>query len=149
MSDFRCLITVESRHNLFLLLVLFYSLFFPLCFLFSPSVLRLAQTCSFFSITSISQVHWLRKRSLLNPSKILNERHSLSFPGKRKHAVVPQLEPFSEYSLTVNVYNKKGNGPNSDPVIFSTPEGGKMTHIRTPHIISDSLYAQKRLYLSF
>ncbi|XP_074536653.1 cell adhesion molecule L1-like a isoform X3 [Halichoeres trimaculatus] len=68
-------------------------------------------------------VHWLRKRSLLNPSKILNERHSLSFPGKRKHAIVPQLEPFSEYTLTVNVYNKKGNGPSSDPVIFNTPEG--------------------------
>ncbi|KAM6982682.1 cell adhesion molecule L1-like a isoform 3-T3 [Tautogolabrus adspersus] len=68
-------------------------------------------------------VHWVRKRSLLHPSKILDERHSLSFPGKRNHAIVPQLEPFSEYRLTVNVYNKKGNGPNSDPVTFNTPEG--------------------------
>nr|XP_029132893.1 neural cell adhesion molecule L1-like protein isoform X4 [Labrus bergylta] len=68
-------------------------------------------------------VHWVRKQSLLNPSKILDERHSLSFPGKRNHAIVPQLEPFSEYRLTVNVYNKKGNGPNSDPVTFNTPEG--------------------------
>ncbi|KAM3618749.1 uncharacterized protein V6R79_024484 [Siganus canaliculatus] len=68
-------------------------------------------------------VHWLRKRSLLNPNKILDERHSMSFPGKRTHTIVPGLEPFSEYRLTVNVFNKKGNGPSSDPVVFSTPEG--------------------------
>ncbi|XP_040908757.1 neural cell adhesion molecule L1-like protein isoform X2 [Toxotes jaculatrix] len=68
-------------------------------------------------------VHWLRKRSLLNPKKILDDRQSLSFPGKRSHAIVPGLEPYSEYRLTVSVFNKKGNGPNSDPVFFSTPEG--------------------------
>ncbi|XP_070765761.1 cell adhesion molecule L1-like a isoform X1 [Enoplosus armatus] len=68
-------------------------------------------------------VHWSRQRSLLNPNKILDERHSLSFAGKRTHAIVPGLEPFSEYRLTVNVFNKKGNGPNSDPATFNTPEG--------------------------
>ncbi|KAI3357326.1 hypothetical protein L3Q82_015771, partial [Scortum barcoo] len=68
-------------------------------------------------------VQWSRKRSLLNPNKILDERQSLSFPGKRTHAMVPGLKPFSEYSLTVNVFNKKGNGPNSDKFTFYTPEG--------------------------
>nr|XP_046252803.1 neural cell adhesion molecule L1-like protein isoform X3 [Scatophagus argus] len=68
-------------------------------------------------------VHWLRKWSLLNPNKTFNERQSMSFPGKRTHAIVPGLKPFSEYRLTVNVFNKKGNGPSSDPVTFSTPEG--------------------------
>ncbi|XP_039656371.1 neural cell adhesion molecule L1-like protein [Perca fluviatilis] len=68
-------------------------------------------------------VHWSRKRSLLNPNKILDESQTLSFPGKRTHAIVPGLKPFSEYRLTVNVFNKKGNGPNSDPVTFNTPEG--------------------------
>ncbi|KAM7412141.1 hypothetical protein PAMA_021885 [Pampus argenteus] len=68
-------------------------------------------------------VHWLRKQSLLNPNKSLDERHSLSFPGKRSHAILPGLEPFSEYRLTVNVFNKKGNGPNSDRVTFYTQEG--------------------------
>ncbi|XP_061759851.1 neural cell adhesion molecule L1-like protein isoform X7 [Nerophis ophidion] len=68
-------------------------------------------------------VHWLRKRSFLYPDKILDEHQSLSFPGKRTHAIVPGLEPFSEYTLTVNVFNKKGNGPSSDPVTFNTPEG--------------------------
>lgn len=68
-------------------------------------------------------VHWVRRKSLLNPNKILDEHQSLSFPGKRRHAIVPGLEPFSEYKLTVNVFNKKGKGPKSDPVTFHTPEG--------------------------
>uniref|UniRef100_A0A7N8X882 Neural cell adhesion molecule L1-like protein n=1 Tax=Mastacembelus armatus TaxID=205130 RepID=A0A7N8X882_9TELE len=68
-------------------------------------------------------IHWLRKRNLLNPNKILDERQFLIFPGKRSHAVVPGLKPFSDYRLTVSVFNKKGNGPNSDPVTFNTPEG--------------------------
>ncbi|XP_028264938.1 cell adhesion molecule L1-like a isoform X2 [Parambassis ranga] len=68
-------------------------------------------------------VHWVRIRSLQNPNKILNEHKSLSFPGKRNHGVVPTLEPFSEYKLTVHVFNKKGNGPKSDPVTFNTSEG--------------------------
>ncbi|XP_056279234.1 neural cell adhesion molecule L1-like protein isoform X3 [Pseudoliparis swirei] len=77
-------------------------------------------------------VLWLRKRSWLNPDKILDERRSLSFPGKKNHTMVPGLIPFSEYRLTVNVFNKKGNGPNSDPVTFNTPEGvPEQVHILT------------------
>lgn len=68
-------------------------------------------------------VQCLRKWSLLNPNKFLDERTSMSFTGKRTHAIVPGLKPFSKYKLTVNVFNKKGNGPNSDPVTFNTPEG--------------------------
>lgn len=86
-------------------------------------------------------VHWLRKRSLLNPSKLLDERQFLSFAGKRNHAIVPGLEPFSEYTLTVNVFNKKGNGPKSDPVSFSTPEGvpDQVPTLTTSNIQKDSL----------
>lgn len=68
----------------------------------------------------------MRRRSLLNPNKILDVRHSMSFTGNRSHAIVPGLEPFSEYKLTVHVFNKKGNGPKSDPVTFNTPEGGEV-----------------------
>ncbi|XP_061592401.1 neural cell adhesion molecule L1-like protein isoform X3 [Cololabis saira] len=68
-------------------------------------------------------VHWVKRKSLLNPGKTFNVHNYMSFPGKRSHAIVPGLEPFSEYKLTVNVFNKKGNGPRSDPVTFSTPEG--------------------------
>lgn len=77
------------------------------------------------AIALLSQIHWSRLRSLLNLNKTLDERQSLLFPGRRTQAIVPGLEPFSEYRLTVSVYNKKGNGPNSDPVTFRTPEGGQ------------------------
>lgn len=112
--------------SIFYFTVLSYSL--SLVFLFLSSLWWSVQTCSSpLSITSLSQVHWSRKRSLLNPNKILDERQFLSFPGKRTHAIVPGLKPFSEYSLTVNVFNKKGNGPNSDQFTFNTPEGGEVT----------------------
>lgn len=65
-------------------------------------------------------------KSFLNPDKILEEYNSKSFPGNRTHVIVPGFEPFSEYRLTVNVFNKKGKGPKSDPVNFYTPEGGKL-----------------------
>uniref|UniRef100_A0A3P8V7P1 Neural cell adhesion molecule L1 n=1 Tax=Cynoglossus semilaevis TaxID=244447 RepID=A0A3P8V7P1_CYNSE len=68
-------------------------------------------------------VHWSRRRSLLDPNRILDIHQSLSFPGNRSNTEVPGVKPFSEYTLTVNVYNKKGNGPSSDPVTFNTTEG--------------------------
>ncbi|KAL1021160.1 hypothetical protein UPYG_G00009590 [Umbra pygmaea] len=77
-------------------------------------------------------VHWLRKRSLLHSNRIADESNFLKFPGNRSHAMVSGLKPFSEYRLTVNVFNKRGNGPNSDPVIFQTPEGvPEQVHILT------------------
>lgn len=69
----------------------------------------------------------MRTRSFLDPEKILNEKQSMSFPGNGSYAIVPGLKPYSEYKLTVRVFNSKGNGPTSDPVTFSTPEGGKHT----------------------
>ncbi|XP_061537629.1 neural cell adhesion molecule L1-like protein isoform X12 [Phycodurus eques] len=86
-------------------------------------------------------VHLLKKRSFLNPDRILDERHMLSFPGKRTHAIVPSLQAFSEYTLTVNVFNKKGNGPSSDPVTFNTPEGvpEKVPILTTSNAQKDSI----------
>ncbi|XP_021177680.2 cell adhesion molecule L1-like a isoform X2 [Fundulus heteroclitus] len=68
-------------------------------------------------------IYWKRIKSFLSPDDLLEESDSMSFPGKRNHVIVPGLKPFSEYRLTVNVFNKKGKGPKSDPVAFSTPEG--------------------------
>ncbi|XP_062316229.1 cell adhesion molecule L1-like a isoform X4 [Osmerus eperlanus] len=68
-------------------------------------------------------VHWTRRWSLLQPDRLQEEKYSLSFPGNRSHVLVPGLRPYSEYRLTVNVFNRKGNGPSSDPVTFQTPEG--------------------------
>uniref|UniRef100_A0A674D7Y1 Neural cell adhesion molecule L1 n=1 Tax=Salmo trutta TaxID=8032 RepID=A0A674D7Y1_SALTR len=89
----------------------------------NTTLLRVSWTRVSLHFLSLPQVHWLRKRSLLHSNRIPEERHFLTFPGNRSHAMVPGLRPFSEYRLTVNVFNKRGNGPNSDPVTFQTPEG--------------------------
>uniref|UniRef100_A0A671YXI3 Cell adhesion molecule L1-like b n=1 Tax=Sparus aurata TaxID=8175 RepID=A0A671YXI3_SPAAU len=51
------------------------------------------------------------------------DKHTLTFPGDRNHAVILGLTPFSEYSLIVMTFNGRGNGPGSHPVNFKTPEG--------------------------
>uniref|UniRef100_A0A3Q2Y7I6 Neural cell adhesion molecule L1 n=1 Tax=Hippocampus comes TaxID=109280 RepID=A0A3Q2Y7I6_HIPCM len=58
-------------------------------------------------------------------SKSHGDKHTLTLPGDRNHAIVPRLQPFSEYSLIVMTFNGRGNGPGSHPVNFKTPEGGK------------------------
>ncbi|CAL8369397.1 unnamed protein product [Lota lota] len=68
-------------------------------------------------------VHWVRRRSLLHAESVRGGRYSLLFGGNRSHGALPGLAPYSEYTLTVNVFNSKGNGPASDPVTFLTPEG--------------------------
>ncbi|MCI4375169.1 hypothetical protein PGIGA_G00106150 [Pangasianodon gigas] len=69
------------------------------------------------------RVQWWRLRSLLNLRKMHGDKHTLMFPGDRNHALIPGLQPFSEYSLIVMAYNGRGNGPGSHPVTFKTPEG--------------------------
>ncbi|KAI2649906.1 Neural cell adhesion molecule L1-like protein [Labeo rohita] len=60
-------------------------------------------------------VHWWQTQSLLTSKRMPSERQSLTIPGNRSHTMVPGLKPFSEYSLTVNVFNRRGNGPSSIP----------------------------------
>ncbi|XP_073794707.1 cell adhesion molecule L1-like a isoform X5 [Danio rerio] len=68
-------------------------------------------------------VNYWQTQSLLTSKKIPSERQSLTIPGNRSHTMVPGLKPFSEYSLTVNVFNRRGNGPSSSPISFTTPQG--------------------------
>ncbi|XP_076133230.1 cell adhesion molecule L1-like a isoform X1 [Alosa pseudoharengus] len=67
-------------------------------------------------------VNWWRMRSLLASSKAAGEKQSMRVFGNRTHTLVPGLRPYSEYRLSVNVFNKKGNGPSSLPVTFTTPQ---------------------------
>uniref|UniRef100_A0A667YT07 Cell adhesion molecule L1-like b n=1 Tax=Myripristis murdjan TaxID=586833 RepID=A0A667YT07_9TELE len=69
------------------------------------------------------RVNWWRLRSLADSKKSHGDKHTLTFPGDRSHAMVPGLMPFSEYSLIVMTFNGRGNGPGSHPVNFKTPEG--------------------------
>ncbi|KAM9524201.1 neural cell adhesion molecule L1-like protein isoform 17-T20 [Salvelinus alpinus] len=69
------------------------------------------------------RISWWRLRSLLDSKKTHGNKHTLTFPGDRNHAMVPGLTPFSEYSLIVMTFNGRGNGPGSHAVNFKTPEG--------------------------
>ncbi|XP_056886175.1 neural cell adhesion molecule L1-like protein isoform X2 [Takifugu flavidus] len=69
------------------------------------------------------RISWWRLRSLVDPKKNHGNKETLTFPGDRNHALVPELTPFSEYSLIVMTFNGRGNGPGSHPVNFKTPEG--------------------------
>uniref|UniRef100_A0A4W5NV53 Cell adhesion molecule L1-like b n=1 Tax=Hucho hucho TaxID=62062 RepID=A0A4W5NV53_9TELE len=69
------------------------------------------------------RINWWRLRSLLDSKKTHGNKHTLTFPGDRNHAMLPGLTPFSEYSLIVMTFNGRGNGPGSHAVNFKTPEG--------------------------
>ncbi|XP_077386051.1 neural cell adhesion molecule L1-like protein isoform X7 [Festucalex cinctus] len=69
------------------------------------------------------RINWWRLRSLLDLKKSHGDKHTLTLPGDRSHAILPRLQPFSEYSLIVMTFNGRGNGPGSHPVNFKTPEG--------------------------
>ncbi|XP_078270608.1 neural cell adhesion molecule L1-like protein isoform X6 [Rhinoraja longicauda] len=67
-------------------------------------------------------VYW-KIKSLLERRKRHAEKHVLTFSGQRSQGMVPGLEPYSEYGLIVMVFNRKGDGPQSELITFKTPEG--------------------------
>ncbi|KAB1264445.1 Neural cell adhesion molecule L1-like protein [Camelus dromedarius] len=69
------------------------------------------------------QVNWWKTKSLLDGRTHPKEVNILRFSGQRNYGMVPSLDAFSEFHLTVLAYNSKGAGPESEPYIFQTPEG--------------------------
>ncbi|KFQ35856.1 Neural cell adhesion molecule L1-like, partial [Merops nubicus] len=69
------------------------------------------------------KVSWWKTKSMLDGKRHHPEKHFLTFVGDRNYGMIPGLEPFSEFHLTVLAYNAKGDGPESSPVVFETPEG--------------------------
>uniref|UniRef100_A0A4W5NL23 Neural cell adhesion molecule L1 n=1 Tax=Hucho hucho TaxID=62062 RepID=A0A4W5NL23_9TELE len=59
------------------------------------------------------RINWWRLRSLLDSKKTHGDKHTLTFPGDQNHAMVLGLTSFSEYSLIVMTFNRRGNGPGS------------------------------------
>uniref|UniRef100_A0A8D0HGG8 Neural cell adhesion molecule L1-like protein n=1 Tax=Sphenodon punctatus TaxID=8508 RepID=A0A8D0HGG8_SPHPU len=76
------------------------------------------------------KVSWWKTGSMLDGKRHHQDKHSLTFMGDRNYGMIPGLEPFSEYHLTVLAFNSKGPGPESLPAVFQTPEGGKKTESR-------------------
>uniref|UniRef100_A0A8C6U5P1 Neural cell adhesion molecule L1 n=1 Tax=Neogobius melanostomus TaxID=47308 RepID=A0A8C6U5P1_9GOBI len=66
------------------------------------------------------RINWWRLRSLVDSKKQHGDKHALNVPGDRTHATVPNLTPFSEYSLIVMTFNGRGNGPAKNPVFRVT-----------------------------
>ncbi|NXF09670.1 NCHL1 protein, partial [Smithornis capensis] len=69
------------------------------------------------------KVSWWKTRSMLDGKRHHPEKHFLTFVGDRSSGMIPGLDPFSEFRLTVLAYNSRGDGPESSPVVFETPEG--------------------------
>ncbi|XP_058534942.1 neural cell adhesion molecule L1-like protein isoform X1 [Ochotona princeps] len=69
------------------------------------------------------QINWWKARSLLDGTVFPKQVKMLRFSGQRNHGMLPSLDAFSEFHLTVLAYNSKGAGPESEPYIFQTPEG--------------------------
>ncbi|XP_064523230.1 neural cell adhesion molecule L1-like protein isoform X4 [Pseudopipra pipra] len=69
------------------------------------------------------KVSWWKTKSLLDGKRHHPEKHFLTFVGDRNYGMIPGLDPFSEFRLTVLAYNSRGDGPESSPVVFETPEG--------------------------
>ncbi|XP_072576521.1 neural cell adhesion molecule L1-like protein isoform X4 [Vulpes vulpes] len=69
------------------------------------------------------QINWWKTKSLLDGRTHPKEVNILRFSGQRNYGMVPSLDAFSEFHLTVLAYNSKGAGPESEPYIFQTPEG--------------------------
>lgn len=76
------------------------------------------------------QINWWKTKSLLDGRTHPKEVNILRFSGQRNSGMVPSLDAFSEYHLTVLAYNSKGVGPESEPYIFQTPEGGKRINMK-------------------
>ncbi|XP_051644589.1 neural cell adhesion molecule L1-like protein isoform X3 [Manacus candei] len=69
------------------------------------------------------KVSWWKTKSLLDGKRHHPEKHFLTFVGDRNYGMIPGLDPFSEFRLTVLAYNSRGDGPESSPMVFETPEG--------------------------
>lgn len=69
------------------------------------------------------QINWWKTKSLLDGRMHSKEVHVLRFSGQRNQGMLPSLDAFSEFNLTVSAYNSKGAGPESVPYTFHTPEG--------------------------
>ncbi|XP_006890730.1 PREDICTED: neural cell adhesion molecule L1-like protein-like [Elephantulus edwardii] len=69
------------------------------------------------------QINWWKTKSLLDGRTHPKEVNTLKFLGPRNSGMVPSLDAFSEFHLTVLAYNSKGEGPESEPYVFQTPEG--------------------------
>ncbi|XP_024139203.1 neuronal cell adhesion molecule a isoform X5 [Oryzias melastigma] len=69
------------------------------------------------------KVSYQRQRGLLGGEQGQQQEKVIIFSGDQSHGQIPDLQPFSIYTLSINVLNNKGEGPPSSNQTFETPEG--------------------------
>lgn len=83
-------------------------------------------SCSTFYLCC-SQVYYWRDSSQLRWLRVNRAMKSQAFPSSNGEpsGVVTGLHPFSNYKMYIVVANNRFEGPPSNNIHFSTPEGGK------------------------
>nr|XP_008107843.1 PREDICTED: neurofascin isoform X12 [Anolis carolinensis] len=84
------------------------------------------------------RAYYWRESSLLKNLWVSKKKQSMSFSGDRTRGIVSRLFPYSNYKLEMVVANGRGDGPRSDTLEFTTPEGVPSTpryfRIRQPNL---------------
>lgn len=69
------------------------------------------------------KVHYHRERSLHRHNSHHGKQRTEIFSPNKTSGKLPDLLPYSVYSLEVTAFNSRGEGPSSIPQRFETPEG--------------------------
>lgn len=79
------------------------------------------------AVSPLSQVYFWRDSSQLRWLSVSRAMKSKAFPpsGSRRSGALPGLIPYSNYKMYIVVANNRYEGPPSNTIEFSTPEGSK------------------------
>ncbi|KAM6457041.1 neurofascin isoform 11-T16 [Liasis olivaceus] len=69
------------------------------------------------------RAYYWRESSLLKNLWVSKKKQSMGFIGDRTRGIVSRLFPYSNYKLEMVVVNGRGDGPRSEILEFTTPEG--------------------------
>lgn len=73
-------------------------------------------------------MYYWKEKSLQKEESKPGETQVLTFSENDTEAHLPDLHPYSQYSINVRAFNNKGDGPPSAEQKFETPEGGTVCY---------------------
>ncbi|XP_053249243.1 neurofascin isoform X18 [Podarcis raffonei] len=84
------------------------------------------------------RAYFWRESSLLKNLWVSKKKQSMGFTGDRTRGIVSRLFPYSNYKLEMVVVNGRGDGPRSETLEFTMPEGApsppRYFRIRQPNL---------------
>ncbi|XP_062998528.1 neurofascin isoform X13 [Elgaria multicarinata webbii] len=69
------------------------------------------------------RAYYWRESSLMKNLWVSKKKQSMGFIGDRTRGIVSRLFPYSNYKMEMVVVNGRGDGPRSETLEFTTPEG--------------------------